>query len=339
MKDDRNWELIAKYFSGEASDQEIERLKKWIDSDPARVELFENVLQAWKATEKNDASRVDVSAAWRKLEDRMDEEADSKRASRHESRSPRRGSRSTRRRLLRVGGCIAVILVAALIIRLWESSESKVLTTARGERAAIELVDDTHVDLNAESRLVLLEGFGRDKREVYLEGEAYFDVAHDKSHPFLIHTSEGTIRVVGTAFDVRAYAGEGEARVAVTEGAVALPLKKSTQTTKTDTVVLRPHELGVITGQRLRARHRNVDLTSHLAWREGRLVFENTPFQEVVRDLERWYDLQIEVRARFASIDRLNAVFEEESASEVIGDIAVALDLQYKKEGQRVTFY
>ena len=162
-------------------------------------------------------------------------------------------------------------------------------------------------------------------------------MAEDATRPFVVHAQHASVRVLGTAFVVQAYTDEPAMEVAVAEGQVALRPDGLEQDTA---VVLEPRQLGVVsaTGS-LRAVHREVDLTPYLAWTKGRLVFNDAPFGEVIRRLERWYDLRIDVQVPTGRIDRLDATFEEVTANHVLNAIAAALDLQYTKDRRTVTFY
>ena len=84
---------------------------------------------------------------------------------------------------------------------------------------------------------------------------------------------------------------------------------------------------------------RGIDLDRYLAWTEGRLVFDHAPFEEVARQLERRYDVQVELATAPQSLKRLNASFESESLGEILKSIAAALDLRYERAGRQVTFY
>ncbi len=344
MEDAQFWKLAAKYVAGEASEQEIDRLRACVESDPVRRDLLAEAEQAWEYEGKHDTLHVDAQAAWNRLERRIAVERKGLQPSSGSvhgnrfDRPARRSRHAARRRLRLTAGAAGIVLAAILAVLLWPGPEPEIISTATGERRAVELADGSRVLLNAESRLTLIDPFGSDTREVHLEGEAFFEVAPDEQRPFLIHTHAGVIQVVGTAFGVDAYADEGHVRVAVAEGAVALRLRNALETAEEDTVVLRPRQLGVLADQRLVELHRGVDLAPYLAWREGRLVFEDAPFPVVVRRLERWYGLHIDASS-LDQVDRLNAVFDQESASDVIHDIALALGLDYEHAGDRVRFF
>jgi ferric-dicitrate binding protein FerR (iron transport regulator) len=83
----------------------------------------------------------------------------------------------------------------------------------------------------------------------------------------------------------------------------------------------------------------NVKLSKEIAWTGGKLIFEETPFDEVASKLERWYDIEVEARVPAQNVIRLNAAFEDTPLNEVLHDIAAALDLKYERDGRRVTFH
>jgi ferric-dicitrate binding protein FerR (iron transport regulator) len=135
---------------------------------------------------------------------------------------------------------------------------------------------------------------------------------------------------------VKAYPDEAETQVAVAEGKVAL---RREQAAPQDTVLLQAYHLGRVTGQHLEAVRSGVDLARQMAWTRGELVFTDTPFSEVVRKLERWYNLRIDVQVTADEVDRLNATFSDESLSDVVRAVAAGLDLEYTWDGERVVFY
>ena len=222
--------------------------------------------------------------------------------------------------------------------------EAKVFTTARGQQASIRLLDGTQIRLNVESRLTVPADFATGPREVQLEGEAFFEVAKDPERPFIVHAGGADVEVLGTAFGVRTYAEEDRTRVVVAEGHVALrprELVGADTTAPADTLVLHPRQLGgVIAGRRLPVR-RNVSLTPYLAWTEGHLVFHAASFDEVVSELERWFDLQVELTVPAEQVDRLTVSFTgEEYLSEILNVVAATLHLSYRRDpSQRIVTF
>lgn len=348
-----DWHRLVRYLSGEYESGNEEELQEWIVDDEDRARLMDELNHVWKATEEPVPPR-DVEAAWQEVRGKLHCEEHLHQDDSDAGQRPAQSAKGTRssvqrsrtyRRFLRVAVVVGLVAITALLSvfllrksRLVSpSSDARVFTTEKGQRAAIRLADGTQVHLNVDSRLTLsAEEFATGRREVHLEGEAYFEVADDANRPFIVHSEGATAEVLGTAFDVKAYASDKEVQVAVTEGKVALrPGQPGIQ----DTVLLRPHHLGVVSGQRVQAVHRGVDLSSQLAWKDGQLVFKDAPFSEVTQKLERWYDLRVEAGVAPAEVDRLNATFDDESLGETLQAVAAALDLQYEQDGRAVTFY
>ena len=347
------WTLLTRYVAGSCTEDEEIVVETWAAADPRNRRVLKDLQNVWETVSKREEGllSVDVDAAWKNVEDQIEEIEDENsvrsgpaKEKRHRDRRARRRSRSWNRRL-RIGlGAAAVILTSAIALFLFDlrpdsepTSDKKVFTTARGQRAIIQLTDGSNVRLNVDSRLVLPDrDFSGDRRDVRLYGQAYFEVVPDTSRPFRVHTRGASVQVLGTSFDVRAYDDdEVQTEVAVAEGEVALNTEEEAGTSAS--MEVHSKQVGVA-GKELK-KYRDVDISERLAWTEGRLVFEGAPLRDVVRQLERWYNLEIELEVPPNSVDRLNATFDDESMRQVLDDIAIALSLQYSKNGKVVTFY
>lgn len=175
-----------------------------------------------------------------------------------------------------------------------------VLTVPRGMNKKITLADGTQVWLNAESRLEYPETFeGQERRVVHLKGEAYFEVAKDAAHPFIVETDLLKTQVVGTAFNVRAYSPE-DAQVTLVEGS----LKVSDVRNKKG-ILMKP-------GQNATLRKEGnftvnaVEAKAHSSWAEGQFYFDNMELVEIMRELGRWYNINIIFTSKEAMHYRLH---------------------------------
>jgi ferric-dicitrate binding protein FerR (iron transport regulator) len=187
------------------------------------------------------------------------------------------------------------------------------------------LLDGTEIMLNADSRLRAPVTFGPRQRDVYLDGEGFFRVVHDAARPFVVHTSDGEVRDIGTRFGIHAYSDAARERVAVIEGAVAVA-----ETTVRAGQVATRSRAGTV---RLVSRP-NVD--DELAWTRGRLVFESVPLGEVAQRLGRWYDLDIRVDTALA--DRpVTGSYGDEPVAQVLTLITAAVGARYQWDGRAVT--
>lgn len=220
----------------------------------------------------------------------------------------------------------ASVVIAAALIFGWLNRPVDTLerVAAAGSREIVELPDGSMVHLNSGSRIYYPASF-REKREVRLEGEAYFDVQHDKL-PLRVETFNATVQVLGTRFVVRAWPDESEpeTRVGLLEGVVKLVSRTDAQ----EFATLSPGESMVVSATGLSPSRASVEEAN--AWRTGDLVFLDVPLDEIVADLERRFDVRIQVRPPQMLSHRLTlAVRQPRDAASVVGDLAAALQLSH----------
>src|SRR5690606_17675361 len=238
-----------------------------------------------------------------------------------ESRERDRGVRRVRHQhsfSLRIAAFLVVALGGAAILHLWQdpadpemssSDLERVAITEPGERGWLTLSDGSKVQLNVNSKLEYPRFFVGNTREVTLNGEAFFNVKSDPSRPFVVRANGGMVRVRGTSFGVRAYERDGGIKVVVVEGAVDLSATDS-EGVSSETVLLEKADLGQVVAGRIERVISNVDPIRHLGWQEGVLIFDDTPFSEVVEELENWYDLSIGIQDTALAHRPLTATFD-----------------------------
>ena len=345
-----DWQRLARYLSGRSTAEERRRLAAWADGEPARRRFMEGMQRVWDAAEQEPTREGEamVQEDWERLLRKMQEGEPEPKPQLRTSAPDRHAVPGAKRPRPLSGQPIRVALVlmllagtAFLVGRVTDGGEAPVaaedalreISTEPGQRARVALGDGTRVRLSVDSRITLPRQFADDRREVFLEGEAYFDVAPDAERPFVIHAKEAAIRVLGTAFNVRAYAGEDVVEVAVAEGTVALRAEQEAAR-----VTLGARQVGRLRGGEALDVRRDVNLERYLAWTEGRLAFEDAPLRDVAEALRRWYALDVRVADAALAERRLTATLEEESATNALNIIAAALDLHYERDGDDVTF-
>ena len=168
---------------------------------------------------------------------------------------------------------------------LEEEVKYNVLIVPRGGEYTLALSDGTVVNLNSESELKYPVLFTGDTRTVRVSGEAYFEVAEDAAHPFIVETAGVKIKVLGTGFNVMAYPGDAESAVTLVHGKVGIQ-------TDRQQLVLQPDEQYVYQSETHRGTVRQVDATQYISWKEGILNFDKMPLDELARKLSRWYDVE-----------------------------------------------
>lgn len=159
----------------------------------------------------------------------------------------------------------------------------------RGGEFHLTLSDGTKVWLNSETSIKYPVVFTDANREIQLRGEAYFEVSENKDKPFIIHTPEIDIQVTGTEFNVRTYEEEKMSIATLIDGEVSIIQKKSKEVVK-----LKPGYQAVIKGLDTKVKKVNTD--QYIAWKNGRIYFENNPLEEILVDLARWYDVEIDYK-------------------------------------------
>ncbi len=342
IDDDR----LVHYLAGECTEAEAREVEVWIEADPAHKRHVEELRKVWQAAAEAPSGARNIDRMWDKLKDRIGPiEPAAEGAERRRSRSPqpRSGRRSAWRQMARVGAISAFVAVLALIAgqvldefeAVPEESAMREVATETGQRARVTLHDGTQLTLNAESRLTLPAEFAEDERVVHLQGEAYFEVVPDEERPFKIKVDGAVTEVLGTKFNVTAYPDESDVKVVVDEGKVAVRPEGGREDQK---VFLEQDQLAQVSRGEERIVRSEVNADDYLAWMEGRLVFRDASVQEVVRQLRRWYGLEVELGPALQDVDRLNASFEEESVEEVLKIVTETLDLRYERDGRRVTF-
>gem|GEM_PF-270706 len=166
------------------------------------------------------------------------------------------------------------------------------VTTPRGRQFTLVLPDGSRVWLNAASSIRFPTSFTGKRRSVELSGEAYFEIAKDKEKPFFIHTDKNETEVLGTSFNISAYADDDMVAATLLEGSIRTGIRQ-------DQVILAPGEQAKIGGAATSAAKTTIDVNHHanveqaIAWKNGTFDFQEKGLKEVMRQLARWYDLEV----------------------------------------------
>ncbi len=342
MENRPNWPLLARYVAGECSPEEEQRVERWICADPSREQLIEELRSIWEAADapRRSLPQVDVESGWEEVRAEMDP-APSNESTDEDPFSSRSASRTERRpsRRRAVGWRVGVVAGLFLLLGgLWlvhsfwggrasTDSTTRTVVTEQGERSQIQLADGSSVMLNVDSELRLPSTFNQEKRVVELKGEAYFEVEADTSRPFIVRTEEASVTVRGTAFNVRGYPDDEQVAVAVAEGGVSFRPDPDDRTIRS--VRLNSGEVGRTAEADTIVETVTTDVTAYIGWTEGRLVFDDTPLPEVARRLERWYNLDVQIRDSALRSLHLTATLKSQSIENVLDVLAASLDIQY----------
>ena len=327
MSSTPDWKILDRYLAGEASPDEQALVRSWTAADARLGATLEWLRTQSPAVEPDFDSR----AAWTKF-------------SRKNDMSPTR-TLPFRRRVSPIVWRMAAVLVLAIgVTTFWRTARRdtpaaptqwREVFTLGGQRTTTTLDDGTRVALNAGSRLRYASTYGVSSRDVYLDGEGYFEVVHDEKRPFRVHARSSVIEDLGTRFTVRAYAEQATMEIAVTEGLVALTADSAI---KTPAVQLRPGDVARLDSTGIPAVSHVGSLDRYTAWTSGTLMLDGLTLRDAARELERWYNVQITIADSALASRPVVARFRGESVTQALDAIAFALAARYEQQGSTYTF-
>jgi transmembrane sensor len=259
--------------------------------------------------------------------------------------------RGTRDRLILRGAAAAILVAAGAAGALHfvqsptaptsvalEQAPMREVVTGIGERARIRLGDGSTIVLSARSRLGIPAGFGIHARELEAEGEAYFEVAHDSTRPFIVR-ARGTRAVdIGTAFVVRAYPEDPAVSVVVTEGSVSFGAD-SQLTPRAVSTTLRRGQMGRLAAGGRAPVVRAVNPESYTGWMYGRLAFDNAPLPEVISELGRWHHVNISLADSSLARETVTATLTADSFDDALQTLTTVLSLRADRNGTTVALH
>ncbi|HJF70420.1 MAG TPA: DUF4974 domain-containing protein [Butyricimonas virosa] len=160
------------------------------------------------------------------------------------------------------------------------------LEIPRGGEFCLTLSDGTRVWLNSETSIQYPVAFGAKERRVFVQGEAYFEVAKDAKKPFTVQFMSSSVTVLGTSFNIRAYPEEKRSQTTLAEGSVRIYSPGSS-------MLLKPGEQAEVNALSGEMAKQEVEVKNFTSWKDGRFVFEQQPLEDIMRTLERWYDIRV----------------------------------------------
>lgn len=210
--------------------------------------------------------------------------------------------------------------------------EYNILTTPRGGEYAVTLSDGSRVSLNADSELKYLVVFDEKKREVWLSGEAYFEVVQDSSRPFYVVTNTVRVKVYGTSFNVNTYGTEGTQTVLVS-GQVGICGIGSNEE-----YIMKPSELVEFDHTGILRQIREVDTEVYTAWRNGRFVFEDESLEEILNRISRWYNIDIFYESEEVKNYHFTGYMKKyEDVEVILRAISKMIDVNFIVKGKMIT--
>jgi len=209
-------------------------------------------------------------------------------------------------------------------------------STAKGQTYQFTLPDGTKVWLNADSKLEFPSSFVNSKtRSVKLSGEGYFEVAKDKSHPFMVATDKQEVEVLGTHFNINSYADEVSIKTTLLEGSVRINTLPRIGVSGAG-IVIHPGEQATLNAASGISVKR-VDADAAIDWKEGVFVFDKAGLDEIMKKVARWYDVEVaDQRAVKTALTFSGRMSRYDNISKVLSKLALTGEVQFKIEGKKI---
>lgn len=335
-----NRALLRRYITGEATPDEREYVEAWLAEDSEHWNQLESLRGALADEALSEAAVQQAKAeVWSRLQQEiggLENVAEPVPAAARASGPPARRFMNAQ---LAAGLILAIAggtALGALLLRTTGGRQEgmQVARTAPGQRERLRLPDGSQVMLGVASSLRYPTAFATGSREVTLEGEAYFEVAHDSLHSFTVRAGDLIARDIGTAFAVRAYPEDSSARVVVRTGRVAV---RAARGVSVETVVA-PGQLARI-DRGASTLVLPADTAVWFAWTEGRLVLEGTPLRDALPELGRWFNLEFRLADSTLGDVPLTVTLRTQPTEDVLNNLAASLGLRQRRVGRVVTLY
>jgi len=306
-------ELIAKYLTGEASPEEAIALQEW-QTQKENKKYYVDFESAWYKSYPGKASRfVNKEIAWESVKTQL----------------PKGNEKSFYKSygtLLKIAASITLILGLGLVAFFPKNDPTPAIEqVTQNTIERIELPDASVATLSRDTKITYKNEFKGKSREVTLEGEAFFKVTPDTNKPFIIHTAQADIKVVGTSFNVISHNGELE--VSVVEGRVVI-LSNSKEK------YLEAGQTALIEKSTESIEVKNAIDINRIGYATHRFLFKNTPLAEVFQTIEKSYPYSINVSDRAIENCMFTGTFEDASVEDILSMAAESLNLVVTKDGQ-----
>ena len=326
--------LIARFLEKNLDENELTLLKNWINESYENRKLFDQYNEVWQLSNVVfDEGKYNTEAGWNSLQKTI--------AKNSNNANNRLRLVETNQLIIWKVASVAAMLVAALFIGLFIHKDNKLtnnqivtIQSPRGEKSKIILADSTVVWLNSESQLIYSNDFDDDVRLVTLSGEGYFDVKKDRDRPFIVRTTNADIEVYGTRFNVSSYPDEQLTETTLEEGKIGVYIVG-----KSNPVAVNPGQRFIFNKLTGETSLKQVDTDLYTSWKENKLRFDNALFGDVVKKLERWYDVKIFLDKDLVHSERYTMCIKTESLREVLKRIKFTTPMSYKIDEEKVFIY
>lgn len=323
--------FCVKFFSKEITDEELEQLNIWLKESDENKISFNQISELWYSRRIN---QFDTEKAWLATQKRINTDRKNR---------PAKTILFPKKRL-QIWKAAAIFILLITIPTLYYIidansifNDNKSLFTViapKGEKAQLTLIDGTKVWLNSGSTLKYSTLFSAENRKVILEGEGFFEVVKDPSHPFIVMCDETEVLVHGTSFNISNYRNDLFIQLTLVTGKLSFYTKSIGKP-----IALEPCQQLTYFRKTGTTSLQNINTDLYTIWKENQLKFDNTPFIEVIKKMERWYDVDINLEPTLQNTENYTMTVKTESLREILEMLKLTTPFEYRIDKEKVYIY
>ncbi len=341
--------IIWKYLNGELTPSQEKEVQTWYNISSANQILFNEIRLLWLTSIENENIELNEKADLDYITEKIEKSLLSDKNENNFS--------FWKKPWIRYAGSAAAILAILYTITIsvvyWTKDKSDLYTevsTQRGKQSEIILADGTHVWLNSESTIKYPTNINDKDVQIYLEGEAYFNVSKLKGRDFTVNAGDINITVQGTSFNVKAYPEESSVEATLEEGKITVTSDNSKKSfikpiimkpnqrlvvdlnnTSCELINLQNNNTSNYIGSSIPSNKSGYKETTNLytSWKDGKLQFKNMRFEDLEKEMERWFNVTIVLNDPVLKNARYTGVFENESIETVLKALSLSLPFKY----------
>ena len=366
MKDsDKIEKLIEKLKNYTISPDELKELKPFFDSEEPTGEINDLFISYWDSSSRHNTS-LDINKSLFAVHNKL---------GLVEGTNKKQIPLNTVQRyvfpIIKYAAIFLLAFIAAFLLLKQGNivhqdevsyAENTTVEVSYGSKSKVNLPDGSIVHLNSGSRLTYPTQFKKGKREVFLDGEAHFEVKSDSLNPFWVNADEVVIRVTGTVFNVKSYPGSGTIEATLVSGSLEVMRKDELKKRGGGRKVIRlePNQKAIyikdidmlttdekrdITSNSIPTfipemnLKRNVIVMPEVAWKDNLLIFENARFEDMIVKLERWYNVKIDVEIEKLRDERFSGKFENETIEQVLKALQLIEVFDYEIKQNKIRIF
>lgn len=334
-------ELLKRFLNNQCSQEEIEEIRQWANSGEYDTRISSLLKEKWDEPDIQKEPDFVYEQLLQRITGRISEEEKHKQKA--TGAEPKRNVNIDYLYYAKVAASITIFIavIAASVISFINDRTNDHLpkityvtkSTSIGEKLKFRLPDGSIINLNSASSIKYPDPFPEGKRDVFLTGEAFFDVKRDTASSFTVHNDDIKTTALGTSFNIRAI--KDEVKVALATGKVKVILE-GIENQEEAIMHLEPGQMAIFQEGDKNLRKENFDVEEVTGWKNGQIYFRQSSINDVVEKLEKWYGVTISLDPGISKEQKLTGNIDNENLESIIQGICFSMDYEYSINGKNV---